>query len=114
MAQAVDAWLATADIEASTRHGYEGYIRRNLTPVLGPLDLSKVNVRVLERFYAGLRRCRDLCDGRRRDGHECRPLAASTVKQLHAILSGTFDAAVRWERMAANVGRQPSLSFGGM
>jgi len=29
-------------------------------------------------------------------------MAASTVKQLHAILSGTFDAAVRWEWMTAN------------
>lgn len=32
-------------------------------------------------------------------------MATSTVKQIHAILSGTFDAAVRWEWMYANPAR---------
>src|SRR5262249_28271730 len=29
--------------------------------------------------------------------HVCRPMAPLTIKQIHAILSGTFAAAVRWE-----------------
>ena len=29
--------------------------------------------------------------------HACKPMAALTIKQIHAILSGTFAAAVRWE-----------------
>lgn len=105
VAQALDAWLETSDIEASTRQGYQGYIDRNLKPALGGLELSKVTVRPIEQFYADLRRCRERCDGRTGVDHACRPLAASTIKQIHAILSGAFDAAVRWEWMASNPAR---------
>jgi integrase len=105
VASALDAWLEVSDIEASTRQGYRGYIERTLKPRLGHLDVSRVTVRVLEQFYAELRRCRASCDGKQSAEHTCRPMAAATVKQLHAILSGTFDAAVRWEWMAANPAR---------
>jgi len=35
------------------------------------------------------------CDAKCR-AHVCRPLAASTVRQIHWILSGAFDRALRW------------------
>jgi integrase len=66
----------------------------------------------LERFYADLRRCSQRCDGRpyvehRAEGahdcaekkcrqHECRPYSASSIRQVHGIISGTLSAAVRW------------------
>lgn len=34
--------------------------------------------------------------------HVCKPMAALTIKQIHAILSGTFSAAVRWEWIDRN------------
>jgi integrase len=34
--------------------------------------------------------------------HRCRPLAASTVRQIHWILSGAFSRAVRWRWLAHN------------
>ena len=34
--------------------------------------------------------------------HVCKPMAALTIKQIHAILSGTFSAAVRWEWIDTN------------
>ncbi len=32
----------------------------------------------------------------------CKPIAPPTIKQIHAILSGTFGAAVRWEWIDRN------------
>jgi hypothetical protein len=30
-------WLEVADLESTTRDGYDGYIRRNIVSALGPL-----------------------------------------------------------------------------
>ncbi len=75
---AVDEWLRTLEVEESTREAYEMYARRYIKPALGKERVGKVSARVLEQFYAELRRCRARCDGRpfiehRVDGeHECR------------------------------------------
>jgi len=42
-------------------------------PVLGALPAGKLDAELLESFYARLQRCRELCDGRRRARHQCRP-----------------------------------------
>jgi len=34
--------------------------------------------------------------------HVCRPFSRSTVRQIHAILSGALDTAVRWEWIPSN------------
>lgn len=34
--------------------------------------------------------------------HRCKPLSAPTIRQIHAILSGMFGAAVRWEWIDRN------------
>jgi integrase len=47
-----------------TRQGYEGKIRRHIRPLLGELPLTRVDVDVLDSFYAELRRCSEHCDGR--------------------------------------------------
>jgi integrase len=114
---ALDEWLATSEIEASTRDGYVGYIERTIRPALGSLPLGRINPDALERFYAELRRCRQRCDRRPfihhvTDGphecglkcrpHACRPLAASSIRQIHAIISAALSAAVRWGWIASN------------
>src|SRR5690606_18561169 len=106
---AVDEWLRTADIEQSTRDSYVGYIDRVIKPVLGEVAVSKLGARQLENLYADLRRCRMRCDGKpfvekhKADGehdcaaedcvaHECKPMAASTVRQIHSIISSALNA----------------------
>src|SRR6185312_8067062 len=45
--------------------------------------------------------------------HVCKPMAPLTIKQIHAILSGTFGAAVRWEwidRSPASSAKLPKAS----
>lgn len=74
----MEDWFRTAELEPSTRDSYQVYMRRYIYPVLGDEPIGKVTARVLERFYAELRRCRQRCDGspfveHRVDGeHECR------------------------------------------
>ena len=76
---ALDAWLRTHEAEESTLEGYRGYIRRTIRPALGDVPIGKVSPRLLEEFYADLRRCRARCragqpavDHRTAAEHECR------------------------------------------
>ncbi len=117
----LDEWLRTAELDEGTREMYRGYIKRNIRPVLGAEPVRKVSTRMLEALYAELRRCRARCDGKpfvehRAEGehdckdekckpHTCKPLAASTVRQLHSIMSGALSAAVRWEWIDTNPAR---------
>ena len=67
--QLLDKWLKVLDVDPSTRRTYEGYIRKHIRPLLGPLSLTRVDVEVLDSFYSELRRCRDHCGGRRSIQH---------------------------------------------
>jgi integrase len=115
---AIDEWLRTSEHEDSTREGYCGYITRTIQPALGDMSFNKLTARMLETFYAELRRCRVRCDGRpfiehkavgehdckavKCKPHTCKPMAASTVRQIHSIISGTLNAAVRWDWISTN------------
>lgn len=109
LGHALDEWLRTAELEETTRKSYSSYIERAIKPALGTIALPKVETRVLENFYTELRRCRARCSGSRSSrripskadhdcgvakcrAHRCRPLAASTVRQLHWIINGTMSA----------------------
>jgi hypothetical protein len=61
---AIDEWLKVHELEETTREGYEAYTRNYINPALGDEPVSKISARVLEQFYAELRRCRTRCDGR--------------------------------------------------
>lgn len=124
---AVDQWMRNGEIEDSTRAGYVNYIEHYIRPAIGKLPVSKVNARTLESFYTELRRCRIHCDGKpfiekhKKSGdhdcvteeckpHKCSPLAASTVRQIHSVISGTMSAAERWgwiDTNPARVARRP-------
>ncbi|WP_242189248.1 site-specific integrase [Saccharopolyspora soli] len=122
LSYALAEWMRTSEIEDSTRHTYEGYINRSIVPALGDTAVNKISARMLESFYTELRRCRRRCDGKpyverhKKSGehdcateqfraHECKPMAASTVRQIHAIISGTLDAAERWDWISSNPAR---------
>lgn len=124
---AVDEWLRTSEIEDSTRDGYVNYIKRYIRPALGTTSVRKLDAHALERFYTELRRCRTRCDHKpfiehhatdeehdcvasKCTPHTCKPLAASTVRQIHSVISGTLSAAERWgwiDTNTARVARRP-------
>lgn len=74
----MESWFSAAELEDSTRNSYRVYIDRYIYPALGNEPIGRVTARVLEHFYADLRRCRQGCNGtpfteHRVDGpHECR------------------------------------------
>ena len=111
----LDRWLAGHEIGVTTRVTYESLIRTHIRPALGAVPLSGLHrgaAQILEAFYGDLRRCSRRCNRRpfvehRVTGvhdcadlgcaaHRCRPLAASSVRQIHAVISGALSAAVRW------------------
>ena len=129
---AVDEWMRTSEIEDSTRKTYLGYIASHIKPVLGKVPIKKVDVRTLESFYTELRRCRIRCDGKpfivhKKAGehdcaeedcqpHKCKALAASTIQQIHSIISVTLAAAERWDWINSNparITRRPSPQASG-
>jgi integrase len=89
---------ARGDDARSVRHLIRIYIR----PTFGDLSAGKLDAEILERFYGRVQRCRVLCDGRARRGHKCRPLSGSTVRQIHHIISGALERAVRWRHLGIN------------
>jgi integrase len=102
LGQAISRWLDIATLEDTTRDRYEDLVRLYIMPVLGDLAAGKLDAELLESFYARLQRCRDLCGGRRRAGHECRPLSGSTVRKVHYVISGALEQAVRWRHLGVN------------
>jgi integrase len=98
--QAVAQWLEVAELAATTRERYEDLIRLYVLPVFGDQQAAKLDAEVLERFCARLQRCRELCSGRPRPGHHCRPLSGSTTRKIHYIIRGALGRAVRWRYSA--------------
>ncbi|AUS79727.1 hypothetical protein C1701_16885 [Actinoalloteichus sp. AHMU CJ021] len=82
-AHVISEWLRTADVEQSTRDGYQGYVDRTIGPAVGDVPLTKLTTRTLENLYAELRRCGKLCGGehfvehKRKAAHDCQRLHCS-------------------------------------
>ncbi len=102
VAQAIEQWLDVAKLAETTRDRYDDLIRIYILPTFGTLPAAKLDAEILERFYGRLQRCRALCDGRSRRGHVCRPLSGSTVRQIHHVISGALERAVRWRHLGLN------------
>jgi integrase len=100
--QAIAQWLEVAKLGETTRERYDDLIRLYITPAFGDLHAAKLDAEMLERFYSRLQECRELCSGRRRAGHTCRPLSSSTVRKIHFVLSGALELAVRWRHLGVN------------
>jgi integrase len=74
VAELLRQYLAVAELDRSTRHTYEGYIRRTILPALGSMELRKVRGPVLDMLYARLHRCGDLaCSGKPFTEHSAFP-----------------------------------------
>ncbi len=118
----LERWMAQHQIDPTTRMTYEAQIRLYIEPRLGDVPLVlfvREAATRLEPFYAQLRKCRALCNGKpfvekhaeqgKHDcvaagctRHVCKPYAASSVRSIHAILSGACSAAVRWGWISFN------------
>jgi integrase len=102
LGEAIEQWLDVAELEVTTRERYEDLIRLYIAPRMGAQQAAKIDAELLERFYARLHRCRDLCGGRPPKGHVCRPLSTSTTRKIHYIIRGALGNAVRWRYLSVN------------
>jgi len=96
----LERWLewrqSVKPISPTTLAGYRGYIDRAILPVLGKVRLRQLDAATLDSFYARLRQA---------GGAGGRPMAASSVRQVHAILSGALKRAVAWGWIGHNPAR---------
>lgn len=123
--QMLERHFRDADLEYNTLDTYKGYAAKHISPLLGTEKIGSLDAGVMESFYAELRRCRDHCDGSRGlvdhrtprkhacdercRPHVCKPLAASTIRQL----TGAFlELGIGYEQVdVGRVGsRQPLLA----
>jgi integrase/DNA-binding transcriptional regulator YhcF (GntR family) len=117
LAQLLDRHLKESRLGTNTTHTYGGLVDKHVLPFLGKQKVGSIEPDVVDSLYAELQRCRDHCSGRsgtdhrtqhphdcdeRCRPHQCRPLAASSIRQVHWILSGAFRRAIRWRWIATN------------
>ncbi|MCF7547412.1 tyrosine-type recombinase/integrase [Pseudonocardia sp. WMMC193] len=115
--QLLERYLDQFSGSPTTLDLYRTHVRNHIKPVLGHLRVSQLDPETLDSFYGELLRCRSRCAGRRRvdhhsaephdcndrcTPHQCRPLAPTTVRHIHFILSGAYKRAVRWRWLAVN------------
>jgi hypothetical protein len=101
---------------------YVRYADKHIRPFIGRTSVGSLDAGMFDSLYAELRRCRDRrcrdhcdrsayvehrteraheCDARCRP-HVCTPLSASTIRQIHFVLSGALKRALRWRWLATN------------
>ncbi|MFC7342078.1 tyrosine-type recombinase/integrase [Saccharopolyspora griseoalba] len=103
--------------EPSTRQQYRDYVRKHIAPFIGDEPVGRIDADILDSLYAELRRCREHCTNKRRIDHrtsrkhecdercrphQCKPLGATAIRQIHYLLSGAYKRAVRWGWVSKN------------
>ena len=80
--------LTAIDRADTTLYNYRRNIDREIVPVLGSIRLSKLTSLDIDRLYAKLRK---------------RHLKPATIRQVHAVLRGSLNQAMRWGLVHRNV-----------
>jgi integrase len=100
VAELLDRWFewrqGVRPISPRTVDNYRRDMDWFILPVLGKLPVARLDAATLDRFYARLRK---------QGGKNGRPLAASTVREVHAILSGALRQATTWGWITQNPAR---------
>jgi integrase len=101
MAELLERWLewrpTVRPIAPTTVSSYRAAMDRYILPALGKVPVRQVDAATLDAFYAHLRT---------RGGKDGRPLKASTVHEVHAVLSGALKQAVVWGWIGHNPAKQ--------
>jgi integrase len=115
--QLLDQYLALHHGGKTTLSTYRMYAEKHIRPFIGHVKVGALEADVVDSLYAELRRCREHCNGRRfvehrAKGehdcnqrcrpHKCKPLADATVRQIHFLLSGAYNRAVKWRWVSRN------------
>jgi len=91
VADLLAAWLdwrqGVRPISPNTLANYQRYIEQKIQPALGQHPITRVEAATIDRCYGLLRREGD------KGG---RPMSASAIHDVHAVLSGAFRQAMVW------------------
>ncbi len=91
----LDEWIATVRLKPQTVIGYENKIRLHIDPHLGHLPLAEIRGHQLNALYRKLE-TEGSPGGRGK-------LSLSTVREVHAILSSAYTAAIKEGRLGITV-----------
>jgi integrase len=97
IADLVEQWLdlRRESLSITTYEGYAGKARHRLIPGLGHIAVRRLTVRDIDTFYKTLARTEHL--------------SASTIRQIHQILTSALDQAVRWQWRTDNPAKWATL-----
>ena len=92
----IDQWLemSAERLSPTTAHEYRRLASVMIEPALGSTLIRKLTAQRLDAFYAAL-------------GRE-RSLSASSVRQVHAVIRGALNQAVKWGWLATNPAKSAS------
>jgi integrase len=65
--QLMTRYFDVVDVDTQTRRGYLSKYNIHIKPLLGSIQLTRLDVETLDTFYSELRRCRIHCRGRKKD-----------------------------------------------
>jgi integrase len=101
MAELLERWLewrpTVRPIAPTTVSSYRAAMDRYIVPALAKVAVRQVDAATLDAFYVQLRT---------RGGKDGWPLKASTVHEVHAVLSGALKQAVAWGWIGHNPAKQ--------
>jgi integrase len=100
LAEFATDWLAAIEptVRPSTHHSYSRNLRLHVLPLLGSVQLRRVDAGMLNGLYTKL-----LTDGKRTTANGgAGGLSARSVRYIHTIVHRAFRDAVRWGRIARN------------
>ena len=115
--QLLDRYFKWLKAEPNTKENYEALARNHIRPLIGDQPVSKIDGELLDSFYKELRTCRAHCRGRkfiqhrtnrahecdsRCKPHECKGLADSSIRKVHAVLMGAGKRGRRWKWFGVN------------
>lgn len=109
---------AQREVEPEHIRHEQNRARKHIRPLIGDVKIAELDAEVFDSFYGELQRCRRHCKrGQNRTDHrterphqcderctphKCKPLGTSTVRSVHAILSGALKRAVRWKWLSVS------------
>lgn len=97
VAELVGKWLDMKehDLSPTTMRGYRLYAENYIIPHLGSIPLAELKARDLDHLY------QLMLAGKARKG--AGPVGPATVGQVHAVIRGALQQALKWELVPANV-----------
>lgn len=110
--QLLDRYLDLLKVDRTTLSRYREVADLHVRPLIGTQKAGRIDGEIIDSLYAELRRCRIHCKNKkalvdhrtrhphdcdhRCKPHQCRPLAESTIRKAHYLLSGAYKKAVHW------------------